>query len=302
MKARRKAPGREHENLSVALLRALPNLLLQFKGDLAIVPELASLPRFLLPTVFSLPPRKADYLSLVQNLSEIYLESSDDRVLDSTARSLVSLCQGDHARVAETRARLRHVVVELRDRVVEMMAADDSTIATSAVSVDPMSDFASVRSRRRSKRQRTPASGPKSSPASDRTSLTDEGTAADLYSSDAEYSIFLNLKRLKVLAKKCDLSAFFDDRNGVNQLELLCNFVTDGLKTRLRSCKPADLRINSDEETTVHKLIENPEVLAAVAKAVGEGIELVLCVIGKLNLFSWPLLRSPCLAEQIFSA
>jgi len=273
--------GREHENLSIALLKALPNLLIQFKGDLAIIPELASLPRFLIPTVYSLPQRKQDYMSLIKNLGEIYLSSSDDRILDNTARSLVSLCDGDHARVAESKAQLRKVVVELRDRVVELMSSDDSTIATSAVSVDPASsDFTSVRSKRRSSaRKRTPASSAHSanSPASEKTSLT--GGESDVHDADSEYSIFLNLKRLKILSKKCDLSAFFDDRNNVNQLELLCNFVTDGLKGRLRACKPVDMRTNDDEETTVHKIIDSPEVLGAIGKSVGEGLEFLLCVI-----------------------
>jgi len=277
--------GREHENLSIALLKALPNLLIQFKGDLAIIPELASLPRFLIPTVFSLPQRKQDYMALIKNLGEIYLSSSDDRILDNTACSIVSLCNGDHARVAESKAQLRKLIVELKDRVVELMSSDDATIATSAVSVDPLSDFASVRSRRRSSSakkktpasSKTPASLGLSSPASDKTSLTDEGSVPD---ADAEYSIYLNLKRLKILMKKCDLSSFFDDRNDVNQLELLCNFVSDGLKSRLRACKPVDLRVgNADEETTVHKLIDSPEVLGAIGKSVGEGLEFLLCVI-----------------------
>ena len=77
--------GREHENLSIALLKALPNLLIQFKGDLAIIPELASLPRFLIPIVFSLPQRKQDYMSLIKNLGEIYLLSSDNSTLNNMA-------------------------------------------------------------------------------------------------------------------------------------------------------------------------------------------------------------------------
>lgn len=253
---------------------------MQFKGDLSVVPELAGLPRFLIPTVFSLPQRKGDYVSLVKNLADIYLSSSDDRVLDSAARSLVSLCNGDHARVAESKAQLRKVVVELRDRVVELMSADDSTIATSAVSIAPDSDFASVRSKRSrsAKKAKTPMSA-LTSPASDRTSLTGtEGSAPD---ADAEYSAYLNLKRLKILSKKTDLSEFFDSRGEVNELELLCNFVADGLKSRLRACKPVDLRINADEETTVHKLIDGPEVLGAIGKGVAEGLEFLLCVIGK---------------------
>jgi hypothetical protein len=271
--------GREHENLSIALLKALPSLLIQFKGDLAIIPELVSLPRFLIPSVFSLPQRKQDFMDLIKNLSEIYLSSSDTRILDNTARSLVSLCNGDHARAIESKAQLSKVVVELRDRTVELMSSDDSTITTSAMSVGGLeSDFTSVaRSRRRSSaRKKTPGA----SPSSDKTSLTDDDTMGSA-SADAEYSIFLNLKRLKILSKKCDLSIFFDDRNNINQLELLCNFVCNALKNRLRACKPVDLRVNADEDTTVHKLIDSPDVLAACGKSVGEGLDFLLCVIGK---------------------
>ncbi|KAL9183151.1 hypothetical protein ACHAXT_004938 [Thalassiosira profunda] len=276
----RAGPGREHETLSVALLKALPGLLGQFKGDLSVVPELAGLPRFLIPTVFSLPQRKADYLALLKNLGEIYLSSSDDRVLDSAARSLAALCRGDHARTAESKAQLRKVVIELRDRVVELMSPDDATVATSAVSLAPESDVASVRSKRgRSARKaKTPMSALTSPAESDRTSLTG-GTGGTAPDADAEYSAYLNLKRLKVLAKKCDLREFFDGRGGVNELELLCNFVADGMKSRLRACKPVDLRIHADEETTVHKLIDHPEVLGAIGKGVAEGLEFLLCVI-----------------------
>ena len=273
----KKAPsmGREHENLSIALLKSLPSLLIQFKGDLAIIPELASLPRFLIPTVFSLPQRKQDFMALIKNLGEIYLSSSDTKILDSCARSLVSLCNGDHARVAESKTQLRKVVVELRNRIVELVTSDDSTIATSAMSVGATeSDFTSVA---KSKRGRSAKKKkiPRGSPASDKTSLTDDDTRGTA-DADAEYSIFLNIKRLKILSKKCDLSVFFDD---VNQLEHLCNFVCEGLTSRLRSCKPVDLRLNADEETTIHKLIDSPEVLGAIGKSVGEGLEFLLCVI-----------------------
>ena len=273
--------GREHENLSVALLKALPNLLIQFKGDLAIIPELVSLPRFLIPTVFSLPQRKQDFMSLIKNLGEIYLSSSDTSILDNTAQSIISLCSGDHARVDEAKIQLRKIVVELRDRIVELMSSDDSTVSTSAMSVgDPESDFTSAA---RSKRRLARKKSLNSSPASDKTSLTDDDTKGTA-DADAEYSIFLNLKRLKFLSKKCDLSVFFDDRNNVNQLELLCIFVCDGLKCRLRACKPVDLRLNADEETTVNKLIDSPEMLGAIGKSVGEGLEFVLCVIGKFTI------------------
>ncbi|EJK58196.1 hypothetical protein THAOC_21703 [Thalassiosira oceanica] len=265
--------NREHENLTVALLKALPSLLIQFKGDNAIVPELASLPRFLIPTVLSLPQRKQDFMSLIKNLSEIYLSSSDNGVLDRTARSLVSLTRGDHARVSESKAQLRKVATELRDRIVDNMASDsdNTTIATSATSY-------TSRSKRKSGRKRTPASSP-GSIKTDKTSLTSDDTN-ESGDADTEYAISINLKRLKILAKKCDLSTYFDEKDGTNQIELLCNYVSDGLKTRLRACKPVDLRINADEETTVAKLIDSPELLGAIGKSVSEGVELILLVIG----------------------
>lgn len=305
--------GREHENLSIALIKALPNLLIQFKGDSAIIPELASLPRFLIPTVFSLSQRKQDFMSLIKNLGDIYLSSSDTRILDNTAQSIISLCDGDHARVADSKNQLRSIVIELRDRIVELMSSDDSTIATSAFSVgEPESDFTSVaKSKRRSARKKSQTS----SPASDKTSLTDDDTKGTT-DADAEYSIFLNLKRLKILSKKCDLSVFFDDRNNVNQLELLCHFVCDGLKSRLRACKPVDLRLNADEETTVHKVIDGPEALGAIGKSVSEGLEFVLCVVGEFNVqyvlpkmcdgaliqFSLPMFCSCSLVRQFRSS
>lgn len=278
-KGKKASRGREHETLSIALLKALPNLLLQFKGDTDVISELACLPRFLIPTVFSLPQRKQDFMSLIKNLGEIFLSSSNDGTLEKTARSLVSLCKGTHARVTESKTQLRQVVVELRDRIVELMSSDDATIATSGMSVlNSESEFASKSSKRRSSRKKSPKGG--ASPASSKTSLTDDDTRGSA-DTDTEYSIFLNVKRLRILAKKCDLSEFFDDANNVNQLELLCNFVCDGLKSRLRSCKPVDLRINADEETAVDKLIEDGDVLAVIGKSVNEGLQLMLSVTGK---------------------
>ena len=279
-KGKKASRGREHETLSIALLKTLPNLLLQFKGDTDVISELACLPRFLIPTVFSLPQRKQDFMSLIKNLGEIFLSSSNDDTLEKTARSLASLCKGTHARVTESKTQLRKVVVELRDRIVELMSSDDATIATSAMSVlNSESEFASKSSKRRSSRKKSPKGG--ASPASSKTSLTDDDDTRGSAESDTEYSIFLNVKRLRILAKKCDLSEFFDDANNVNQLELLCNFICDGLKSRLRACKPVDLRVNDDEETAADKLIEDGDVLAVIGKSVNEGLQLMLSVTGK---------------------
>jgi len=264
--------GREHERCSLALLTSIPSLLLQFKGDLAIIPELVGLPRFILPTVLSLPQRKQDAVTLIKNLGEIYLSSSDDKILFNTAVSMVSLSKGEHARAAEAKTQLRKVVLELRDRLCDLMTGDDATVATS---INDTSDFTSHHSKkRRSSRKKSI----NESTASSQSSLTDGDTAA----ADTEFSIFLNLKRLRYLAKRCDLSIFFGTGDEINQLELLCNFICDGINRRLRSCKPLDIRMEgADEETTVHKLISSPELLAAIGKSVQEGLQCVLSVLGK---------------------
>lgn len=80
--------------------------------------------------MLSLSRCKSDYISLVKNLTKIYLSSSGNCVLDSAARSLVSLCDGNHARVAKSRAQLYKVAIELYDCVVKLISSDDSTIAT----------------------------------------------------------------------------------------------------------------------------------------------------------------------------
>ena len=265
--------GREHERCSLALLTSIPSLLLQFKGDLAIIPELVSLPRYILPTVLSLPQRKQDAVTLIKNLGEVYLSSSDEKILFNTAISLVSLSKGEHARVSEAKTQLRKVVVELCDRLVEMIVGDDVTVATSAWTT---SDTASKK--RRSSRK----SSDNSTTASSHSSLTDGDTAA----ADTEYSIFLNLKRLRLLAKRYDLSVFFSSEEEINRLEMLCNYVCDGMNRRLRSCKPLDIRIQgADEETTVQKLVTSPEMLAAIGKSVQEGLQLVLSVLGMSHQF-----------------
>lgn len=297
VKPRRKATtmSREHENLSIAMLKALPNLLMQFKGDLAVTPELTKLPRYIIPTVFSLPQRKQEFMSLIKNLGDIYLSSSDTRILTNTAQSIVSLSKGDHGRVSEVVSQIRNIVTEIRDRLVDLLSSDDSTVASSALSVTEKttSDVTSRRSSKRRSRKRF--AGDSSSIASSHTSLTDESSARSV-AADTEYSIFLNLKRLRILSKKIDLFAFFDSTaNDKNQLELLCSFVGEALKRRLHCCRPMELRGDdaSMADSEYNKVIDSPDVLAELGKSVQEGLELILCVIGKSCLKILSILVRP---------
>ena len=110
---KRSAPSFQHETLSDSLLRALPNLLVKFKSDLIILESLANLPRYLNPTVFSLPQRRADFVHLVKHLCEIYLQSNDESVLYQNSLSIVFLCDKDHARSPEVKAVTKKKVSQL---------------------------------------------------------------------------------------------------------------------------------------------------------------------------------------------
>ena len=60
--------GQPHEELSVVLLKSLPQLLEAFKGDVHALRSLTTLPAYLIPEVFSLPSRKTEFSALIKGL------------------------------------------------------------------------------------------------------------------------------------------------------------------------------------------------------------------------------------------
>lgn len=77
-----------------------------------------------MPSVFSLPQGKSDFLALIKNLSDVFLESSDEVVLQNTALSLVSLSRGGHTRAADVRLHLQRVASSLSVRAMELLASE----------------------------------------------------------------------------------------------------------------------------------------------------------------------------------
>lgn len=73
--------SQQWEELSIALLHALPDLLIKFIGDSATLASLTLLPRYLIPTIFSHPARKQDFARLLQLLSKLYCETCQDEIV-----------------------------------------------------------------------------------------------------------------------------------------------------------------------------------------------------------------------------
>ena len=110
----------------------------------------------LVPTVFSLPQRRADFVNLVKHLCEIYLQSNDESVLYQISLSIVFLCDEDHARSPEVKAAAKKTVSQLHGIITTDLLSNSKSLINCSISKE----------------------------------------------ADTEYSLYLNLKRIKVLAKR----------------------------------------------------------------------------------------------------
>ena len=110
----------------------------------------------LVPTVFSLPQRRADFVNLVKHLCEIYLQSNDESVLYQNSLSIVFLCDEDHARSPEVKAAAKKKVSQLHGIMTPDLLSNSKSLINCSISKE----------------------------------------------ADTEYSLYLNLKRIKVLAKR----------------------------------------------------------------------------------------------------
>lgn len=163
----------------------------------------------LVPSVFSLPQRKNDFLALVKMISEIYLQTTDEIVLTNAARSIAYVCDGNHARSNDARAQVAKLVTELRDRICTQLSQQDS---------------------------------PKLSKARNRRPSSTENSGISI---DGETALCNNLDRARILSKKLDFSSFLGD--DFSSLEELCQFIAEGITSRLKSLQVA--RPIDDEET-----------------------------------------------------
>jgi cohesin complex subunit SA-1/2 len=227
-----KAKDLNHETLSIALMKALPHLLEKFKSDSIILQSLVCLPRYfgksaiylwlpfsmcfsyiilflVVPSVFSLPQRKNDFLALIKILSDIYLQTTDEVVLTNGARSIAYLCDGDHARSNDACAQVTKLVTELRDRICTHLSEREGQNSSKASS------------RRRS------------------------STENHVFSIDTESALCNILDRARILSKKVDFSRFLGD--DFSSLEELCQFIAEGITRRLKALQVA--RPIDDEET-----------------------------------------------------
>lgn len=108
------------ESLTVSLLKALPNLLEAYKGDLIVLRSLTTLPQYFVSSVLAVPTRKGAVQSLTDLLAELFLDSTDTTVLQNTCLALCVLANGDHARNREALMKLRNVAFTVKNRLFDL--------------------------------------------------------------------------------------------------------------------------------------------------------------------------------------
>ena len=117
----RRSGDETSDRFTLALLRALPDLLVSFKSDTLVLRSLVVLPQCMSPEVFGLSSRRKELQSLLRALCDLMTESTDQEVLLDCALSLSVFAQSDHPRKDEALAALTDVVTTLRTRLTELL-------------------------------------------------------------------------------------------------------------------------------------------------------------------------------------
>lgn len=261
------------EGLSQALLKTLPGLLNAFKSDSMSMRSLTRLPKYLLPEIYCLPTRKNDFSSLVKNLCSAYLETTDDEGLAQISSSLATLADGDHARVVDVKAQLKHTSSILQDRLMTLLAESDSESSPGKRKIS---------SKKRSSRR--------SDASSSSVSATDSASS-NLKETEIEKSICLCLARFKYLLKQLPLSLLFDDVDNENEeteVEGFFQALSEALAKRLLDRKPVldeDDITDASRSVTLAQAWKSRDI--AIHVEVGRAVDLGLDVL--LGVVAWKL-------------
>jgi hypothetical protein len=73
------------------------------------------------PSVFNLSSRKKEFHALSSTLSKLFLEATDDTVLNNCALAMISLSRGEHSRKDEALLILKETATSLKSRLYELL-------------------------------------------------------------------------------------------------------------------------------------------------------------------------------------
>jgi hypothetical protein len=269
------------DQLSTALLKNLPHLLDAFKSDVMSLRDVTKLPATIASSMLGLPSRKVDFQNLVKTLCQIYLDSTDEEILQNIAQTLSQWVEGDHTRVSEVKINLKRLSGALQDRLMELFRESDPQEVASASQKSKASK--SKASKRLSRKRRS-------------SSQTDGGStvgSSTMFSAspeaDAEHSISLLMLRWDILLKQCQAKYLFEKADGEDEDEIEGLFFTisEAMGKRLLDRMPTrDREIDDDDgdgdtaitTQTIWKE-QDPEVHEAVATTIKRALRVMLIIL-----------------------
>jgi hypothetical protein len=271
------------DQLSTALLRNLPHLLDAFKSDIMSLRDVTKLPLTIAFSVLGLPSRKTDFQNLVKTLCQLFLDVTDEEILQNIARTLCRWVEGDHTRVSEVKINLKRLSGALQDRLMELFRESDPKEGASQKSSKSSGSSKSRKKRSSSRKRRS-----SSSQADDSTA---GGTSAVFTASpeaDAEHSISLLMLRWKILLLQCPAKYLFekaDESEDEDEIEGLFLTISEAMGKRLLDRMPLRDRETDEDDAataittqTIWKE-QDPEVHEAVATTIQRALTVMLIML-----------------------
>jgi hypothetical protein len=234
------------DSLSVALLKDLPSLISNFKGDPLGLRDVTQLPLTIPVSVFTLVSRKKDLQNVMKSLCQLFLDSTDEKVLVNIAAVFSYWSEGDHARMPDIKAQLLRMSGVLQDRLMDLFRESEQ---------DGIKASATPSKGRGKRKSRTPRTG--------ESSLESASTTKDMFAPspevETEHALSLSLQRWKILLTACPPDIFFesiksadddeDDDKKEDDLVVFFKTISEGAGKRLKERMP--FRDTLDDETTV---------------------------------------------------
>jgi hypothetical protein len=256
------------DDLSIALLKNLPNLLDAFKSDIMSLRDVTKLPLTITSSALGLPARKNDFQNLVKTLCQLYIDSTDEQVLQNIAQTLSQWVEGDHTRVSEVKINIKRLSGALQDRLMELFRESDP-------------DNEGDREKKSPRRNR--------SKKSDGSTIGESSMFSSSQEVDTEHSISLLMLRWKTLLMECKATYLFekaDEDEDEDEIEGLFFAISEATGKRLSDRMSRHDREVEDDAATIATTPtiwkdDDPDIHEAVSQTINRALRVLLVIVSQ---------------------
>lgn len=209
-------------------------------------------------------------------MTEIFFEASDDTVLSNIAQSLKFLVEGEHVRARDVHLQLQGLTSRLSERLVDLF--DQRFLVKVNENPDHVKNPKTLK-KTSSERTKRSSRGSYADVAADEIGAT--GIRNFSEACDSEYSIYLCIKRFRIISKRICIVDLFE-RSKPLSLANLCNKVVEEISNRLKNRRV----VTSDNDNNHEPTFIIPDVWttgslgnhSVVSMLVAESLDFLLAV------------------------